>query len=142
MAMYTYEGTKNFIAVYPAIIVSLVASGSVTAGNGLAFDAGNTSEVYVPTCAAASGTECAGIALNTASDNGRVEVGVLGFFKNLVAVSAFTPAPGDRILLSGSGTFTSCTSGSFLTNPYAVCGKVVSGSVAGGRFMAFINCLK
>ncbi len=144
MAMYTYEGTKDFLVTYPALICSFVASGSITAGNAVAYDAGNTTEVYVPSAvAAATGTECAGIALNTVADAGRCSVVVWGFVKNLDAVAAYTPNPGDRIKISGSaGAFTSQSTGSFLTNPYVVAGKVVSGSVAGGKFMAFIDCMK
>lgn len=143
MAMYTYEGTKDFIVVYPALIASFKASGSITAGKGVKFDAGGTSEVYQATSTAAGGDQCAGIALNTVADNGNCSVLVWGFAKNLTAVSAYTPAVGDRIILSGSGNFTSLTTGSFLTNPYVVAGKVVSGSgTAGGKFMAFIDCMK
>lgn len=141
MAMYTYEGTKDFIVVYPTLQASFVASGSVTAGKGVAFDAGNTSQVYVPTCALGA-VQPAGVAVNTVADQGRANVVVWGFVKNLSAASAYTPNPGDRIALSGSGNFSSLPTGSFLTNPYAVAGKVVSGSVQGGAFMAFIDCMK
>ncbi len=141
MAMYTYDGTKDFLVIYPAIQLSFKASGSITAGKGVAFDAGNTGEVYQPTVAA-GGAEPVGVCINTVADNGSANVVVQGFVKNLTAVAAYTPQPGDRIVLSGSGDWTSHATGSFLTNPYVVAGKVISGSGAGGRFMALINCLK
>jgi hypothetical protein len=142
MSYYVFEGKNDYIAVYPALIASFKASGSISAGKGLAFDAGNTSYVYQPTLAVASGTACAGISLNAAADTKACSVLVWGFAKNLSAVAAYTPQPGDIIQLSGSGNFTSLATGSFLTSPYAAAGKVVSGSGAGAAFMAFISCMK
>ncbi len=142
MSYYVFEGKNDYIAVYPALIATFKSSGSVAAGKAVAFDAGNTSYVYQPTLAVASGTACVGIALNTAADAKAVSTLVWGFAKNLTAVAAYTPQPGDVIQMSGSGNFTSLTTGSFLTSPYAAAGKVVSGSGAGGAFMAFISCMK
>jgi uncharacterized protein with beta-barrel porin domain len=142
MSYYVFEGKNDYIAVYPALICTFKASGSVAAGKAVAFDAGNTSMVYQPTLAVASGTSCVGIALNTAADGKPVSTLVWGFAKNLSAVAAYTPQPGDIIQMSGSGNFTSIASGSLLTSPYAAVGKVVSGSGAGNPFMAFISCMK
>lgn len=139
MSYYVFEGKNDYIAVYPALIASFKASGSITAGRGVSFDAGGTSYVYQPTTA---GVEPAGLALNTAADGGKTSVLVWGFAKNVPAASGYTPATGDRIALSGSGQFTSLDTGSFLTNPYAVAGKVVSGSGEGAAFLAFIDCMK
>lgn len=141
MSYYVFEGKNDYIAVYPALIASFKASGSITAGRGVAFDAGGTSYVYQPTTAVA-GVEPAGLALNTAADGGKTSVLVWGFAKNVPAASGYTPKTGDRIALSGSGQFTSLDTGSFLTNPYAVAGKVVSGSGEGAAFLAFIDCMK
>ncbi len=141
MSYYVFEGKNDYIAAYPAMIVTLKASGSISAGKAVAFDAGNTSYVYQPDLAVGSGTPCAGVALATTASAGRTPVCVWGFMKNLTAVSGYTPLPGDIIQISGSGNFTSLATGSFLTSPYAAAGKVVSGS-AGGAFMAFISCMK
>jgi hypothetical protein len=142
MSYYVFEGKNDYIAVYPALIASFKSSGSISAGKAVAFDAGNTSYVYQPTLAVGSGTSCAGIALNSVATGVRTSVLVWGFAKNLTAVSAYTPQPGDVLQMSGSGNFTSLDTGSFLTSPYAAAGKVVSGSGAGGALMAFIDCMK
>jgi len=141
MSYYVFEGKNDYIAVYPALIASFKASGSIAAGRAVSFDAGNTSEVYQAVVAKDSGS-CVGIALNTAADNKPTSVLVWGFAKNLTAESNYTPQPGDIICVSGSGLFTSIATGSYLKNPYCAVGKVVSGSVAGGAFMAFISCMK
>jgi len=133
MAYYTYEGTKDFIVVQPALVLSFVASGSITAGRIVAYDAGGTSEVYVPSAVAAAALPCAGVALNTVTDGNPVTVLVWGFAKNLVmANSSETVTVGELVSISGSGYFTSGSA-------YCV-GRVVSGSAT--SFMALIDCLK
>lgn len=139
MAFYPYEGTKDFIVHTPALILSLRASGSITAGNGVAFDAGNTSDVYVPSAIAVNSVACAGIALKTVSDTDPVPVCVWGFLKNLVSIQA-AKTPGVLISLSGSGTF---GTGIEASGSRFMAGKVVSGSTsASGTFMALIDCMK
>jgi hypothetical protein len=133
MAYYTYEGTKDFIVVQPALVLSFVASGSITAGRIVAFDAGGTSEVYVPSAVAGGALPCVGVALNTASDNSPVSVLVWGFAKNLVMANADeTFRVGELVTISGSGYFTSGSA-------YCI-GRTVSGSAS--SFMALIDCLK
>lgn len=143
MTHYSFEGTTDYIAATPALIVTLEASGSITAGRAVAFDAGNTSEVYTPSAVAvADGTQCAGLSIEAAADSEVCGVLVWGFAKNVPAVAGYTPQPGDRIQISGSAKFTSIATGSFLSNPYVVAGKVLSGSGAGNNFLAFIDCMK
>lgn len=138
MAYWYYEGTKDFVVTTPALIVTFKASGSITAGLGVAFDAGNTSDVYVPSAIAVDGTAVVGVALKTVSDDDPVAVLVWGFAKNLTSIGQ-TKTPGMHIGLSGSGHFAQAAS----TGSNYIAGKVVSGSgTATGKFMAFIDCMK
>jgi hypothetical protein len=142
MAFAYYEGTKDYLVMTPALLVTFRASGSISAGQGVAFDAGGTSDVYVPTTALGA-TPCAGIALRTVSSGDPVTVLVWGYAKNLTSITQ-VKTPGMWIALSGSaGAFAELTTGSFLGSPNACAGKVVSGSAsATGKFMAFIDCMK
>jgi len=143
MAYLSLEGTKDFLAATPALIVTYVASGSIAAGNGLKWDAGNTGEVWADTAGALG--KCAGVALATVSDGDNVPVLVWGYAKNLVSYE--TMVPGDRIMLSsvaqGPG-FTKdvpvLVSGSYSASIYR-CGTCVTNVTSGSKFMALINCM-
>lgn len=127
-----YEGTKDFVVMTPCLLVTFKASGSITAGKLVCFDAGGTSDVYQATVAI-GGAKAVGLAVQTVSDDDPVNVMVWGFAKNLALTYASeTIAPGEAITISGSGGFTSGSARSV--------GRVVSGSAA--RFMAFIDCMK
>ena len=139
--MYS-EGASDYIAVTPATIISLVCSGSVGAGMGVAWDGGNTSMVYVASNVntGSAPVQCAGLALQSGSNGQSIPVLISGVVKNLTkATSAYTFTPGMWILLSGSG-------GAFAAAPLAhaativpwCCGVVVSGS---GNFIAQFSTL-
>ena len=44
MTHYQFEGRTDYIAVRPALILTLEASGSITAGRGVSLDAGGSSD--------------------------------------------------------------------------------------------------
>ena len=142
MTYYSFEGSTDYLAAQPALIATFKASGSITAGRGLAFDAGGTSQVYTPTAIASGSLSCAGLSIESASTGNPVSALVWGFAKNLPAVSGWTPATGDLFQLSGSAQFTSLTTGSQGSVAAACAGKVISGSGAGGNFIAFLDCMK
>ena len=142
MAYLSLEGTKDFLAATPALIVTFVASGSIAAGNGLKWDAGNSGNVWADTAGALG--KCAGIALATVSDDDYVPVLVWGYAKNLVAYE--TMVPGDRIILQsvaqGPGFMKDDTpdySGS--STGFYRCGTCVTNVTSGSKFMALINCM-
>ncbi len=137
MAFWSYEGTKDFVVTTPYLMLTFRASGSITAGKGLAYDAGNTSDVYVPTAIAVDTTKCAGIAAKTVATGEACPVIVWGVVKN-IGYLAQTLVPGDLIGLSGSGTFGLASS---LTGSY-IAGRFLSGSGAGGTMIALIDCMK
>ena len=144
MAYLTLEGTKDFLVATPALIVTFVASGSIAAGNGLKWDAGNTGNVWADTAGAVG--KCAGIALATVSDDDYVPVLVWGYAKNLVSYE--TLVPGDNIILSsvaqGPG-FTKdsapAVSGSTYARTIYKCGVCTTNVTSGSKFLALINCM-
>jgi hypothetical protein len=141
MSTLYYEGTKDWVQATPAMIVSLRASGSITAGYPLKWDAGNTSDVWADTNGVVG--KCAGLALTTVATGAVCAVLVWGYAKNLLANE--TLVPGDFIMASGStGAFAKLTAGTLsgsttIVNYYA--GRVVSGSTTAGLFTGFINCM-
>jgi hypothetical protein len=132
-AFQYYEGTKDYIAATPALILTFRASGSVTGGQFVAFDAGNTGDVYTP--AVASGSVApAGFALMTKATLTEVPVLVWGFAKNVPWLGA-TSVAGNPVFISGSSATTSAGLGIY------VCGKVITGSAAAGTVVALIDCM-
>jgi len=146
MAFWYYEGTKDFVAATPCLILTFKASGSITAGRPVLYDAGDTSEVYMTGSGFLEVAVPAGVALKTVSDNDDVPVLVWGVAKNLLS-NTEAKTPGMVITNSGSA-FADCTSymydtGSSSGSRYAM-GSVISGSggSATGKFMATIDCMK
>jgi hypothetical protein len=139
MSFAYYEGTMDFIVTTPALIISLVASGSISAGQGVTWSVQNDATVYVPTTAQGS-TQCAGVCLATVSTGQFAPVLVWGYAKNLTFIG--TVNPGNLITLSGSaGGFTALAAGSYVTGSVYAAGTCVSGSAA-GKTSALISCLK
>ena len=141
MSTLYYEGTKDWVQATPAMIISLRASGSITAGYPLKWNAGNDSDVWADTTGVVG--KCAGLALATVATGAVCPVLVWGYAKNLLANE--TLVPGDFIMASGSGgAFAKLTavtvSGSTGISSYFA-GRVVSGSGAAGFFTGFINCM-
>ena len=141
MAFMYYEGTKDYVAATPALVVTFRASGSITAGRIVTFDSGdNDTDVIQPAATTASGALTpAGLACKTVSDGEDIPVLVWGFGKNIATRVAGNP--GDPIVISGAGYVvpsgsTAAASG-VLRN---FIGKWVSGSAT--SCMAFIDCLK
>lgn len=134
MAFQYYEGTADYIAATPALIVTFRTSGSVAAGNFVAFDAGNTGDVYQP--AVASGSVApAGLALQTRATGQDIAILVHGYAKNIPYLGA-TCYAGNNLFISGSSATTSAGAGIYTI------GRVVTGSATGGTVVAFIDCLK
>jgi len=138
MAFWYYEGTKDYLVQgLPAVVLTFKASGSISPGRLVWFDAGGTSDVYQATLAidtAVSGQiGPVGVALHTASDDDPVAVLVWGVVKNLsMANTSETVTVGENLSCSGSGNFTSGST--------RIIGRLLSGSAS--RFMAFIDCMK
>lgn len=144
MAYLSLEGTKDFLVQTPALIITLVASGSITAGNGLKWDAGNSGNVWADTAGAVG--KCAGIALATVSDDEYVPVLVWGYAKNLLSYE--TLVPGDNFILSsaaqGPGFMKDAApavSGSTYASTIYKVGVCVSNVASGSKFLALINCM-
>ena len=136
MAFQYYEGTMDYLAATPALIATFAASGSITAGNIVCFDAGNSAAVYA--AAGISGSNApVGLALQTQSTGKEIAVLVWGYAKNIPYVGATTYA-GDLLTTSGSSA-TKATG--TITGAYII-GKVVTGSAAGGTVVAFIDYMK
>jgi hypothetical protein len=146
MTYLTLEGTKDFLVQTPALIITLVASGSIAAGNGLKWDAGGTSgEVWADTAGAAG--KCAGIALATVSDADYLPVLVWGYAKNLQSYE--TMVPGDTFILSSPAQGPGFTkeaapavsgSGAVARTTYRV-GVVINPVTSGSKFLALVNCM-
>jgi hypothetical protein len=133
MAFQFYEGTSDYLAATPALIITFRASGSVTGGRFCAFDAGNTGDVYTP--AVASGSVApAGFAIMTKATGTEVPVLVWGYAKNIPWLG-ITGVAGSPVFISGSSATTSAGLGIY------VCGKVITGSATGGTVVALIDCM-
>jgi len=133
----TYEGTTDFIAVTPALIVTLTASGSITAGRAVTYDTSNPSAVYQPSAIRSGSLPVAGVALTTAADGKAVSVMVWGFAKSLPTLpsTGATGIIGQPLVITGSGYWGASGSG----RNYCTAGKIVSGSA--GFTYAFIDCV-
>jgi len=133
MAYLTHEGTKDFLLGSPAIVLTFKASGSITGGKVVTFDAGNTADVYVASGNSVGQISVLGVALKTVSDDDPVPVLIWGVAKNLAMEnSSETVYPGSNISVSGSGGFTS-------GSEYCI-GRVISGSAT--RFVALIDGMR
>lgn len=130
----TYEGTTDFLAATPALVITLTASGSITAGRGVVFDGGSNAAVYQPSAIVSGSLRPAGVAMHTAATGEPLAVMVWGYAKSLPA-SDQTFAPGNVLALTGSGLW-GC-SGSAALGPG--CGKIISGS--SGFIYALVNCM-
>jgi hypothetical protein len=136
-AFQYYEGTKDYIAATPALIITFRASGSVSGGQIVAFDAGNTGDVYTPAVASGS-TAVAGLALMTKANATEVPVLVWGYAKNVPYLGA-TCYAGNPLFVSGSSVTTSAGTGIYQI------GTVITGSATGGTVVAlldFMNVVK
>lgn len=143
MAFQYYEGTMDFVAATPAMIVTFRASGSLTAGRAAVYDKGGSGDVYQIATAAGiiSGATTyvpAGVTLQTVTDGQEVAVLVWGYAKNLPYYGNSSAIPGNPVVMSGASYWS--TSGS-TTESLAHCGKVVTGSASGGTILAFIDCM-
>ena len=133
-AFLTYEGTTDFLAATPALIVSFAASGSIIAGRGVVVSTSNYGSVYMPSGVPSGSVVPAGVATATVSDGEPVGVIVFGYAKSLPTLPTNrTIGFGQPLVITGSGYWT--TSGSTLNS--CVAGKTVSGSA--GYTFAFIN---
>ncbi len=139
--MYT-EGTSDYIAATPVLIVGYRASGSITAGRivQLATDSG---DVYVPLAAGVatgSTVPTAGLATATTASGDSCPVLVWGMAKNLTkCLSTATFNPGDILFISGAG-YVSANAPGVTSAPSNALGRVVSGS--GTYVTAFISLMK
>ena len=133
----TYEGTTDFIAVTPALIVTLTASGSISPGRAVVIDTSNNGAVYQPTGVRSGSVVPAGVALTSASDGKAVSVMVWGFAKSLPTLPASDSAItiGQPLVVTGSGFWGASGSSRAAT----VAGKTLSGSA--GFTYAFIDCM-
>ena len=142
MAFIYSEGTKDYLAATPALIVTFKASGSITAGRCVCYEVtSNDSSVYMPAAGTESGSDVpAGVALNTVANAADVAVLVWGYAKSLP--NGNTAVTANRFIThSGSGYWV--MSGSINnTLLKRVAGKAISGSAAGGTILAFIDCTK
>jgi hypothetical protein len=128
-----FEGTKDYVALTPALIFTFKASGSIAAGQFVAYDTGTSGCVYQPAVASGS-TVAAGLALSTKTDGTEVPVLVWGLAKN-VPWLGITSIAGNPVYISGSSGTTSTGVGIYQI------GTVVTGSATGGTVVAFIDCL-
>jgi hypothetical protein len=135
-AFLTYEGTTDYLAVTPAMVITLAASGSIIAGRAVVVESTNPGYCYMPTGAPSGSLTPAGVATATVSDGDPIGVIVWGYVKSLPSLPATgTVRFGQPLVITGSGYWG--TSGS--TKVAQVAGKTVSGSA--GYTYAFIDCM-
>ena len=136
-AFIYYEGTSDYLAATPALVITLAASGSITAGRGVATETENPGYVYQPAAGTQSGAlSPAGVALATCADGDPVPVLVFGYAKSLPMLPTGTSFPfGRPLVITGSGFWGTSGSG---PSSYTA-GKIVSGSAGYGY--ALINCM-
>ena len=133
----SYEGTSDFIAATPALIITLAASGSITAGRGVIHDASNPASIYMPSGKDSGSVSPVGVCLATVSDGDPAPILVWGYAKSLPALPTNRSFSfGQPLVITGSGYWT--TSGSTWNS--CVAGSVVTGSA--GYIFALINCMK
>lgn len=144
MAFQYYEGTMDFVAATPAMIVTFRASGSITAGRGVCYRTGSQAgagDVYQPSLFVSgspdAGNVPAGVALQTVTSGQELGVLVWGYAKNLPYLGNVTIEPGHPLVLSGSYFSTSGSTSEELCHV----GKCVTGSATGGTIVAFIDCM-
>lgn len=136
MSFMSFEGTADYIVATPALIVSFKASGSVAAGTFVAWDAGNTGDVYNVAASIASGSyRPAGFALATAASGTVFPVLVWGYAKN-IHVTGSAVNPGNPLVAAGTNGGTSGSAGTA-----AVVGTFTTAAASGAKALAFINCL-
>jgi hypothetical protein len=131
----TYEGTSDYLAATPALIITLTASGSIAAGRGVVFDTGTNAAVYQPSAIVSGSLRPAGIALATRATGDAVPVMVWGYAKSLPA-SGQTFTPGDILTITGSGLWGSSGSAALGSG----CGKIISGS--SGYIYALVDFMR
>lgn len=135
-AFLSYEGTTDYLAVTPAMVITLAASGSITAGRAVVVQSTNPGYCYMPTSVPSGSVIPAGVATSTVSDGDPIGVIVWGYVKSLPTLPTDrTLSFGQALVVTGSGYWG--TSGS--TKVAQVAGKVVSGSA--GYTYAFIDCM-
>ena len=139
-AFLNYEGTADYMAVSPALIVTFAASGSITAGRAVCFNTAGPGYVYQPSGVPSGSLIVAGVALQTVSDADPVPVMVWGYAKSLPALpTTGVFANGQALVVTGSGYWTCSGSVPLINNSYNA-GKIISGSA--GYMYAFIDCMR
>ncbi len=140
MAFMYYEGTTDYLAATPALIITNKASGSITAGRFLAFDRGTSESVYQPSGVPSGSLMPAGIALQTVSDGDPIAVGIFGLFKNLPVLGGVKA--GNYLVVTGSG-YWGVSGSSTTADPVSTlamwAGRCITGSTSGGTVVAFIS---
>ncbi len=137
-AFLSYEGTTDYLAATPALVVSFAASGSITAGRAVCFNTAGPGYVYQVSGQPSGANIPAGVALATVADGDPVPVVVWGYVKSLPALpTTISFANGQPLVITGSGYWTA--SGSTRPVGGTVAGKIISGSA--GFIYAFINCM-
>ena len=136
MAFQYYEGTMDYLAATPALIITEQASGSIVAGTFVYFDAGTSAAVYSSNIASGASVP-AGFALQSASTGKEVAILVWGFAKNIPYYGATINA---GTLIVGSGSGATAVSGT-TTGAYVI-GKCITGSASGGTIVALIDLMK
>jgi len=133
----TYEGTMDFVAATPALIITFTASGSITPGRGVAIDPSNNGAVYQPSGVRSGSVVPAGVALTSASNGRAVSVLVWGFAKSLPTLPTSDSAItiGQPLVITGSGFWGASGSSRAAT----VAGKTISGSA--GFTYALVDCM-
>lgn len=138
-AFLSYEGTTDYLAATPALVVTFAASGSITAGRGVCFNTSGPGYVYQPSAVPSGSLVPAGVAIATVSDGDPVPVVVFGYVKSLPALpTTVSYANGQALVISGSGYWSSSGSSALCATGVSA-GKIISGSA--GYIYAFINCM-
>jgi hypothetical protein len=131
----TFEGTSDYLAATPALIITLTASGSIAAGVPVAYETNTNAAVYQPAAIATGSINPAGVALSTVTTGQAVPVLVFGYAKSLPQLGTAALTPGYALVASGSGTWTQSAGGGSQS-----AGRIVSGS--SGYIYALISCMK
>lgn len=131
----TFEGTSDYLAATPALILTFTSSGSITAGRAVVFDAGSKAAVYQPSAVASGSLNPVGVALSTVATATEIPVLVWGFAKSLPCVNTTAVTPGYALNISGSGYWAATAGPASATNA----GKIISGS--GGYIYALVDCM-
>ena len=136
------EGTTDYVAATPALIVTFRASGSIAAGRTVTQDNLANGDVYQPIAATVSGGNVpTGLALKTVSDGEDIPVLVWGYAKNVaIKDGGSVGRPGYSLIMTGAGYLapTGSMSHSYVSKGFA--GKYLSGSTS--TCWAFIDCTR